>query len=63
MNPIVLIAELLAHGLDVEYRDGILYFIGEFDAMPLSLQLELRDHQRELTAWAASCPMGADDAG
>jgi hypothetical protein len=61
MNPIVLIAELLAHGLDIEYSDGILYFIGDFNALPLSLQLELSDHQRDLTAWAANDPMGASD--
>lgn len=48
---LVLLAELLAHNTDVEYINGTLHFIGDFDALPLSLQTELSEHHRELTAW------------
>lgn len=50
MNPITLIAELLAYGMDIDYRDGILYFTGDYNKLPPSLQQDLADHQRAITA-------------
>lgn len=50
MTAIVLLAEIFANGMDVEYSGGVLYLIGHYDRLPLSFQLELAEHQGELIA-------------
>jgi hypothetical protein len=50
MTAIILLAEIFANGMDVEYSDGVLYLIGHYDRLPLSFQLELAEHQSELIA-------------
>ena len=44
MNPIALLAELLAYGFTVELRGGVHTFVGDVDALPPSLRLDLEVH-------------------
>jgi len=54
MIPIILLAELHAHGIDVEWADGTLTYIGDYDSLNVSLQDDLRNHQGALTAFAST---------
>lgn len=51
MNPVVLLAELIAHGLDPEVRNGVVYYVGDRRHVAPSLQAELDTHWRELEAY------------
>lgn len=51
MNPVVLLAELIAYGLDPEVRDGVVHYVGDRRRVAPSLQAELDTHWRELEAY------------
>ncbi|MGV8912475.1 MAG: hypothetical protein ACOH14_07655 [Rhodoglobus sp.] len=54
MIPIVLLAELHAHGIDVEWQGGILTYVGDFDGLSFSLQDDLRNDQGALATFVST---------
>jgi hypothetical protein len=57
MPPIVLLAELLANGFDIEIRDNVLTYIGDYNALPLTLLADMDAGQRELSYFIIGVPM------
>jgi hypothetical protein len=52
MNPLVLLAELLAHGINVEPRDGAWYYVGVDASAELgSLGVDIDAHHLELETY------------
>lgn len=49
MHPIVLLAELLANGFDIEIRDNIVTYIGDYKQLPPTLLADLDTGQRDLS--------------
>jgi len=56
--PIVLIAELQAQGVDVEWRDGIVHYVGNFDGVTSTLQADLDAGHRDVTAYVSAMQEG-----
>jgi hypothetical protein len=59
MSPIVLMAELLAYGIDVELRDTTLHFVGNISLLPVEMRDELNMRHHDLAELALAAQAGA----
>lgn len=51
MPPLVLLAELLAHGFDIEIRNNVLVYVGDYDHLPPTLLADFDAGQRDLSVF------------
>ncbi|MET4702767.1 hypothetical protein ABIB54_000221 [Frigoribacterium sp. UYMn621] len=51
MLPIVLLAELLANGFDIEIRDNVLVYVGDYEQMPPTLLMDLDANWSDLSVF------------